>query len=136
MSFEVVLYSKYNFKLNLMTMNNFRELNVWDKAVTLATEVYKMTEKYPKTEIYGLTSQIRRCTVSISSNIAEGAGRRSIKEFRHFLDIAMGSCYELETQLTISKNLSYLEQSDFNHLRDSVTEIQKMIYSLIRSLEK
>lgn len=117
-------------------MNNFRELNVWKKAVHLATIVYKITERLPKTEMYGLTSQIRRATVSISSNIAEGAGRNSKKEFRQFLNIATGSCYELETQLTISKNLNYLTQDDFNNLMNTVTEIQKMIYSLIKSLKK
>ncbi|MBN2732317.1 MAG: four helix bundle protein [Balneolaceae bacterium] len=90
-------------------MNNFRELNVWKKAVDLSTKIYKIIEEYPKEEIYGLTSQTRRCTVSISSNIAEGAGRRSRKEFRQFLDIVTGSCYELETQLIISQNLSYID---------------------------
>src|SRR5699024_113921 len=108
----------------------------WQKAVNLATDIYKFTKGYPKSEMYGLISQIRRCSVSISSNIAEGAGRRSQKEFRHFLDIAMGSCYELETQLTISKNLEYLRQGEFEKLRVSVIEIQKMIYSLNQSLER
>ncbi len=115
-------------------MNNFRELNVWKKAVTLATKIYKVTENYPKEEIYGLTSQIRRCTVSISSNIAEGAGRRTKKDFRHFLDMATGSCYELETQLTISKNLDYIGKNEYKVLKSKLTEIQKMMYALTKSL--
>lgn len=116
-------------------MNNFRELNVWKKAVDLATKIYKITEEYPKEEIYGLTSQTRRCTVSISSNIAEGAGRRSRKEFRQFLDIATGSCYELETQLIISQNLSYIDNDSFETILESLVEIQKMIYALVKSLD-
>ena len=116
-------------------MNNFRELNVWLKAVELATEIYKATDLYPKREIYGLTSQIRRCSISISSNIAEGAGRRSKKEFRQFLDITTGSCYELETQLIISRNLDYLSKEKFERLIKSLIEIQKMLYALIKSLD-
>lgn len=115
-------------------MNNFRELNVWQKAVDLATKIYKATENYPKEEMYGLTSQIRRCTVSISYNIAEGAGRRSKKDFCHFLDMATGSCYELETQLVISKNLDYIAENEFEILKSDFTEIQKMMYALIKSL--
>lgn len=115
-------------------MNNFRNLDVWDKAVELATIVYKNTENFPKTEQYGLTSQIRRSTVSVSSNIAEGAGRSSKKEFNQFLHIATGSCYELETQLTISRNLQFITQNDYECIKDKLVEIQKMIYALRKSL--
>lgn len=111
-------------------MNNFRKLNVWKKAVNLATVVYKQTKPFPKEERFGLTSQIRRCTVSISSNIAEGAGRGSAKDFKHFLNIATGSCNELETQLIISKNLNYLKQNEFEETKSAVIEIQKMLHSL------
>lgn len=116
-------------------MNNFRELNVWVKAVELATDIYKTTDLYPKQEIYGLTFQIRKCAISIGSNIAEGAGRRSKNEFRQFLDIATGSCYELETQLIISRNLDYLSKEKSKTLVDSLTEIQKMLYALTKSLK-
>lgn len=116
-------------------MNNFRELYVWKKAVNLATSIYKVTDGYPKQEMYGLTSQIRRCVVSISSNVAEGAGRRSKKEFRKFLDIATGSSYELETQLIISKNLHYINEDYFENIITELTEIQKMIYALVKSLD-
>lgn len=85
-------------------MNNFRNLEVWNKVVELATYVYQITESFPKAEKYGLTSQMRRSAVSISSNIAEGAGRGSEKEFNHFLNISTGSCYELETQLLFHRN--------------------------------
>jgi len=116
-------------------MNDFRKLKVWQKAVDLATEIYEATDEYPKTEMYGLTSQIRRSVVSIGSNISEGAGRRSKNEFRQFLNIAIGSCYELETQLMISQNLNYLEVELFEEFKELLTEIQKMIYSLSKSLE-
>lgn len=115
-------------------MNNFRNLNVWKKAINLATTVYKVTNKFPVEERYGLISQLRRCVVSIGSNIAEGAGRESKKEFRQFLNIAIGSCYELETQITISRNLEYLNKEDFTTVIDEVVEIQKMIFSLRKSL--
>lgn len=115
-------------------MNNFRELRVWQRAVDLATKIYEKTKTLPKTERYGLTSQMRRCSVSISSNIAEGAGRRSNKEFKHFLDVATGSCYELETQLIISKNLDYLKEESFKSLKAELIKIEKMIYNLIASI--
>ncbi|HLR26554.1 MAG TPA: four helix bundle protein [Fodinibius sp.] len=88
-----------------------------------------------KYELYGLVSQMRRCSVSISSNIAEGAGRGSKKEFRHFLDIATGSCYELETQLIISHNLNYLDNKNKETVSEALTEIQKMLYALTKSLD-
>lgn len=111
-------------------MDNFRNLIVWKRGVELATEVYKKTVNFPKFELYGLTSQIRRSAVSISSNIAEGAGRRSKKEFANFLGISYGSACELETQLLIARNLEYLSEQDFEKLFDEVNEIQKMLYVL------
>ena len=115
-------------------MHNFKELNVWQNSVDLATEIYQMTKVYPKSEIYGLTSQIRRCSISISSNIAEGAGRSGKKEFKYFLNIAYGSSFELETQLIISKNLNYVDHEKFEFLNEKIVEIQKMLYKLIKSL--
>ncbi|NBC65145.1 MAG: four helix bundle protein [Bacteroidetes bacterium] len=111
-------------------MDNFRNLIVWKRGVELATQVYKKTVNFPKFELYGLTSQIRRSAVSISSNIAEGAGRRSKKEFANFLGISYGSACELETQLLIARNLEYLSEQDFEKLFDEVNEIQKMLYVL------
>lgn len=117
-------------------MNNFRSLDVWNKAVELATYVYQKTENFPKAEKYGLTSQMRRSAVSISSNIAEGAGRGSKKEFKQFLNISTGSCYELETQLTISQNLQFLNDVDYENIKDKLIEIQKMLYALRQSMTK
>lgn len=116
-------------------MHQFKELAVWQKAVSLATDVYSYTKNFPSEEKFGLTSQIRRSVVSISSNIAEGAGRKSKKEFKHFLDIAYGSASELETQLLIAQNLSFLKREDYKILSERINEIQKMIYSLSKSLK-
>ena len=117
-------------------MNNFRKLNIWSDSIKLATEIYNVTKQYPKSEIYGITSQIRRSVVSISSNIAEGAGRQSKKEFVQFLNIAKGSCYELETQLLISKNIKFLSEKDFQKLESKLVRIEKMIYALIKKFSK
>lgn len=111
-------------------MDNFRNLIVWKRAVELATSIYMKTGNFPKSELYGLTSQIRRAAVSIPSNIAEGAGRRSKKEFSNFLSISYGSACELETQLLIAKNLGYLHTEDFKDLFSEIEEIQKMLYVL------
>ena len=111
-------------------MNQYRNLKVWQKAVALATQVYSATGSFPREEMYGLTSQIRRSVVSIASNIAEGAGRNHEKEFAQFLSVAYGSSYELETQLIIAKNLKYLLDPVFVDLEKELNEIQKMLYSL------
>ncbi len=106
-------------------MHNYKKLDVWNKAVDFATNVYQITKNFPKDELYGLISQLRRASVSISSNIAEGAGRNSDKEFRQFLNISFGSCSEIETQLIISHRLGYISDEDFSSLSDDVIEIQK-----------
>ena len=111
-------------------MNNFRNLIVWKRAVDLATDVYHQTVNFPNTELYGLTSQIRRSAVSISSNIAEGAGRKTKRSFAHFLGISYGSACELETQLLIAKNLKYLNEDEFKVLFSELNEIQKMLFVL------
>lgn len=115
-------------------MHQFKELKVWQKSVELATEVYNSTNNFPSDEKFGITSQIRRSVVSISSNIAEGAGRKTKKEFKLFLNYAYSSCSELETQLIISKNLGFLNPDLLPVLSESINEIQKMIYSLSNSL--
>lgn len=113
-------------------MHNYKKLDIWNKAVDFAAEIYRFTKSFPKDEIYGLTSQLRRASVSISSNIAEGAGRNSDKEFRHFLNISFGSCSEIETQLTIAHKLGYISHEDFSTLSNGVIELQKVIYVLIQ----
>lgn len=116
-------------------MHNYKELNVWSKSVDLATEIYKVTTAFPRSELYGLTSQMRRCSVSISSNIAEGSGRSSQIEFARFLRISNGSSYELETLLIISGKLGYLKQEDQEKIYRSLIEIQKMLYTIIKKVE-
>lgn len=115
-------------------MSNHKDLDAWKLSIELVTEIYKKTKDFPKEELYGLTSQIRRCAVSIPSNIAEGSARQSDKELIHFLYIALGSCSELETQLIISKNLEYL--SEIKNLSDRLTIIKKTILGLIKYLKK
>ncbi len=116
-------------------MNNYKELNVWQKAIELVKEVYKLTNNFPINEQYGLTSQIRRAAVSIPSNIAEGAGRRSNKEFEHFLSISLGSCFELETQIIIGQELNYANSDNCDVTVKLITEVQKMIRGLQKSLQ-
>jgi four helix bundle protein len=110
-------------------MNRFKNLNIWKRAVVLATEVYKITQRFPDEEKYGLISQLRRCVVSISSNIAEGAGRNTDKDFKRFLSIAYGSSYELETQIIIATNLEFIDELKSEKLSGEINELQKMIYS-------
>jgi len=113
---------------------NYKTLKVWQKSVDLAVKVYKSTENFPKEEAYGLTSQIRRCSVSIPSNIAEGSGRNSDKEFNNFLGYSQGSSFELETQLIIANKVGYLKDDNFQNLQEGITEIQKMNYALKKRL--
>lgn len=116
-------------------MANFKELLVWQKSIDFVTEMYKVSETFPKGEIYGLTSQIRRASVSIPSNIAEGNSRRSKPDYLQFLKIARGSCAELETQLIISKNLNFLTEADYIKLNSDIIEISKMLNGLINALK-
>ena len=116
--------------------NKLEDIKVWNKAVQLSTDIYLLTQNFPNVELYGLVSQMRRSAVSIASNIAEGAGRSSHKEFIYFLKTATGSSYELQTQLLISFNLKYVNQEQKENILNNIYEIQKMIYGFIQSLEK
>ena len=111
-------------------MENFKRLAVWKRSLKLATNIYRLTSDFPKQENYGLTSQIRRSAVSISSNIAEGAGRNSDQDFARFLSISYGSACELETQILISKDLGYLHDEMLIGILKELDEIQKMIFVL------
>lgn len=93
-------------------MHNYKKLQVWTDAIDIAVDVYSISSKFPKEEIYGITSQLRRSAVSVPSNIAEGSGRNTIGEFNQFLGIAVGSSYELETQLIISQRLNYCNSEE------------------------
>ena len=117
-------------------MHNIKELKIWNKAMDLSVEVYKATSGFPREEIYGLTSQIKRSAISIPSNIAEGAGRNSNKEFIHFLGIANGSSYELQTQLIISNKLNLISNETLESLLKPIEEIQKMTYTFQNTLQK
>lgn len=111
-------------------MHNFKDLKVWQKAIDLAVDVYEAMLKFPADEKFGLISQMKRCSVSIPSNIAEGSGRGSNPQFKHFLNISQGSAFELETQLIISNKLELLDNDLTEKLVNQTTEVQKMIYSL------
>lgn len=113
-------------------MKGHHKLDVWKRSINLVTKVYDLTSSFPREEIYGLSSQIRRASISIPSNIAEGAGRNSDREFIQFLSVAQGSIAELETQLIISQNLGYIEEVD--GILSEVDEISKMIIGLQKNL--
>ena len=115
-------------------MKAHHRLKVWRRSIDFVIEIYKLTEKFPKSELYGLTNQMRRAAVSIASNLAEGAGRNSKKEFKQFLSISQGSIAELETQLIISEKLAFC--SGIDDLFSELDEISKMIIGLIKSLGK
>ena len=117
-------------------IRTYRDLLVWQKAMTLVTEVYRLSRRFPKEETYGLTSQIRRCGVSVPSNIAEGCGRNSTSDYVRFLRMAMGSLYELQTQAEIARNLGYLDDDAFEGMYASSREIERMMSSLIRQLKQ
>ncbi|MEB2780217.1 four helix bundle protein [Algoriphagus sp. C2-6-M1] len=115
-------------------MNRFKELLVWQKAIDLAVEFYHITKKLPKEERYGLISQINRSVISIPSNIAEGAGRNTNKEFNNFLGIAQGSSFELDTQLIISNRLNFISKDEYQKVELQLEHIQNMIAKLKKSL--
>ncbi len=117
-------------------MHNFKELKIWQKALELSVHVYKVTGLFPKEDKFGLISQIKRSAVSIPSNIAEGAGRNSVKEFLYFLSVANGSSYELQTQLLISNKLNFLKDDLLESMLFELNEIQKMNYNFQKTLKK
>ena len=113
-------------------MRTHKDLTVWQKSISFVTDIYKATKSFPKEELFGLTSQMRRAAISIPSNIAEGHGRHSKKELVRFLSISLGSASELETQLIISKNLDFISEDESNQLLSCNEEIIKMLVSLIK----
>ena len=116
-------------------MRDFRELKVWRKAHDLTLAVYRITAAFPKEEMYGLTSQIRRSCESIPANIAEGCGRSRGPDFARFLQIAMGSASELEYHLLLARDLLLLAEPDYGHLAREVTEVKRMLTSFIQKLD-
>ena len=116
-----------------MKSSDFRELKVWQKAMDLTVEIYSIVKLLPQEETYALSDQMRRAAVSIPSNIAEGRGRGTDKEFVHYLLMSRGSLWELSTQLVICERLHYLDQAQISGARQLITEISKMIHALANS---
>ncbi|WP_167619615.1 four helix bundle protein [Maribellus sediminis] len=116
-------------------MKDFKNLKVWQKGINLVVDVYATSQNFPQEEMYGLTSQMRRSAISIPSNIAEGSGRNTDKEFSRFLDISLGSTFELETQIIIANKLSFIDDNRLVELINNVQEEQKMITGLQKSLK-
>ena len=115
---------------------SYKELIVWQKSMALALQIFSLTNDFPKSELYGLTSQMRRCAVSIPSNIAEGFGRNTTKEFVQFLAIAFGSVLELETQLELSKQLKFAPEKSYLLIEQLLSEVSKMIKVLQSKLRQ
>jgi four helix bundle protein len=116
-------------------MEDFKNLKVWTKAHELTLAVYRQTRVFPKEEIYGLTSQLRRAAASIGANIAEGCGRRSDGEMKRFLQIARGSASELEYHFLLARDLQLLDNAEFKNLEGKVLEVQRMLASLVQRLQ-
>ena len=110
-------------------MHNFRKLDIWIESIDLAYSVYSLTDSFPRQEVYGLSSQMQRAAVSVPSNIAEGSGKDSDADFSRFLTIALGSLYELETQLEISYRRAYVPTENYYSVRSRIESLQKRIYN-------
>jgi four helix bundle protein len=111
-------------------MKDITDLDVFKLAHSLVLRVYRMTESFPKTEIYGLISQLRRASISIPANLAEGAKRFSKKEFRYFISISRGSCGEMEYLVKLCKDLNYIQEKDYNDIRNDYIRVAKMLTKL------
>lgn len=116
-------------------INSYKDLIVWQRSMELVTEIYKITELFPKSELYGIVSQMRRAAISIPSNIAEGRKRSTRKDFRQFLIIAYASASELETQIEISKRLNFTEIEKYEKVDKLLLEVMKMLNKMISSLK-
>ncbi len=119
-----------------MSGRNYRDLLAWQRAMDLVENIYTATQAFPRDEIYGLTSQVRRAAVSVPSNIAEGQGRTSENEFKHFLSIAHGSVREVETQIMIAQRLKYLPNDQTEQLLKTASETGRLIKGLMNSLRE
>lgn len=116
-------------------MKDFRDLKIWQRAHELTLSLYRATRAFPKDELYGLTSQIRRCSASIGANIAEGCGKRGNSEFQRYLQIVSGSASELDYHLLLAFDLAFLTQEDYHHLYATLTQLRKLLTSLIQKVE-
>jgi four helix bundle protein len=116
-------------------MRNYRDLQVWKKTHDLALELYRVSQRFPREEIYGITGQLRRAAVSIGANLAEGCGRRTSTELARFVRIALGSASELDYQLLLSRDLRFMAAEEFTSASAALTEVRKMLTSFLNSVE-
>jgi four helix bundle protein len=116
-------------------MSTFRDLLVWQKGMNLVTECYKTTRKFPREELFGLTSQIRRAAISIPSNVVEGYGRKGKNDYLKFLNISISSLFEYQTQIEIAYNIKYLTETEFNNIYENSRELERMLVSFINRIE-
>jgi four helix bundle protein len=116
-------------------VRGYRDLIVWQRAMELCVALYHLTQSFPREEIYGLTNQMRRASVSIASNIAEGQGRLTREQYRHFLGIARGSSFEIETQILIAKELGFADAARFEEVEKLSDEVGKMLTGLVKKLQ-
>ena len=117
-------------------IQSYKDLKIWQKGISLVKLIYKSCESFPKEEVFGLTSQIKRSSISIPSNIAEGWGRNSTQSYSHFLKIARGSLMELEIQIIIAKELGFVTELQYNEIIDLITEESKMLNAFIKSVSE
>ena len=117
-------------------MKDFRDLKVWERAHRFTLDVYRMTATFPREELFGLTSQMRRCSASIGANIAEGCGKRGNNEFQRFLQIAAGSASELDYHLLLARDLGFLTEHDYRKLASDLSETRKMLTSLLQKVNQ
>ncbi len=117
-----------------MGIQTYRDLDIWKRAVELVTQIYEVTKRFPREELYGLASQMRRAAISIPSNVAEDFRRLHNKEYKQFLYVSSGSCGELETQVTIARNLSYIDEAQEQALLEKLDHIGRMMTNLIKKL--
>lgn len=117
-------------------MKTFRDLLIWQKSMALVTKSYKATNTFPKEELFALSSQIKRCSISIPSNIAEGYGRGTSKDYNRFLKISLGSLFEFQTQIEIACNLNYISETDFSSLYEDSRELERMLSAYISRIKE
>ena len=117
-------------------MKNYRDLQVWKKAHDLTLELYRISQQFPREEIYGITSQLRRAAVSIGANLAEGCGRRTSSELARFVRIAMGSASELDYHLLLCRDVGFMAVDEFTRTSAALTEVRKMLTSFLNSVEE
>ncbi len=117
-------------------MRDFRQLRVWEDSHRLTLDIYRITNRFPKEELFSLTGQIRRSVVSIPSNIAEGCGRGTNKEYAQFLQIAMGSASELDYQFLLSRDLGYLNASNYKRINDKIIRVKRQLVALLRKVRE